>query len=69
MERGIAVLLNRIMTKLTYRGKIYSQIKKAAEKQLVELTYRKNVYQNRQLETANSKQKNNLTYRGVDYIL
>ncbi|MBK16826.1 MAG: DUF4278 domain-containing protein [Prochlorococcus sp. SP3034] len=57
------------MTKLTYRGKIYSQIKKAAEKQLVELTYRKNVYQNRQLETANSKQKNNLTYRGVDYIL
>tara|TARA_B100000945_G_scaffold307556_1_gene296156 strand:+ start:617 stop:790 length:174 start_codon:yes stop_codon:yes gene_type:complete len=57
------------MTKLTYRGKNYSQNKEVAEKQLVELTYRKNVYSTRQGKASNSKPKNNLTYRGVNYII
>tara|TARA_Y100000589_G_scaffold291209_1_gene294571 strand:+ start:819 stop:992 length:174 start_codon:yes stop_codon:yes gene_type:complete len=55
------------MTKLTYRGKDYSQNKKAAKKQFVELTYRRNVYSNRQLKASNEAQERELTYRGVAY--
>ena len=67
MERGMAVLLNRIMTTLTYRGKNYVQNKEAAEKQLVELTYRRNVYTNRMEDASSSNEKAELNYRGVNY--
>ena len=67
MERGMAVLLNRIMTTLTYRGKSYVQNKEAAEKQLVELTYRRNVYTKRMEDASSSNQKAELNYRGVNY--
>ena len=55
------------MIKLTYRGKDYSQNKKAAKKQLVELTYRRNVYSNRQLKASESIHEKELTYRGISY--
>ena len=67
MERGMAVLLNRIMTTLIYRGKSYVQNKEAAEKQLVELTYRRNVYINRMEDASSSNEKAELNYRGVKY--
>ena len=67
MERGMAVLLNRTMTTLTYRGKSYVQNKEAAEKQLVELTYRRNVYTNRMEDASSSNEKAELNYRGVNY--
>ena len=67
MERGMAVLSNRIMTTLTYRGKNYVQNKKVAEKQFVELTYRKSVYTNRMNEVSSNKEKSNFNYRGVNY--
>ena len=66
-ERGIAVLLNRIMTKLTYRGKDYYQNTKSLDKDFVELTYRRNVYTNRQSEVSSSKNKIKLSYRGIAY--
>ncbi len=66
-ERGMAVLLNRIMTTLTYRGKSYVQNKEVAEKQLVELTYRRNVYTNRMEDASSSNEKAELNYRGVNY--
>ena len=67
MERGMAVLSNRIMTTLIYRGKSYVQNKEAAEKQLVELTYRRNVYTNRMEDASSSNEKAELNYRGVNY--
>jgi len=67
MERGMTVLSNRIMTTLTYRGKSYVQNKEAAEKQLVELTYRRNVYTNRMEDASSSNEKAELNYRGVNY--
>ncbi len=67
MERGMAVLLNRIMTTLIYRGKSYVQNKEAAEKQLVELTYRRNVYTKRMEDASSSNEKAELNYRGVNY--
>ena len=57
MERGMAVLSNRIMTTLTYRGKSYVQNKEVAEKQFVELTYRRNVYTNRMDDASSSNEK------------
>ena len=68
MERGMTVLSNRIMTTLTYRGKSYVQNKEVAEKQLVELTYRRNVYTNRMEDASSSNEKAELNYRGVNYI-
>ena len=55
------------MTTLTYRGKNYVQNKKAAKKQIVELTYRRNVYTNRLAEASSSKEKAELNHRGVNY--
>ena len=67
MERGMAVLLIRIMTTLTYRGKNYVQNKEVAEKQFVELTYRRNVYSTRIEDASSSNEKADLNYRGVNY--
>ncbi len=67
MERGMAVLSHRNMTTLTYRGKNYVQNKEAAKKQLVELTYRRNVYTNRMDDASLSNEKPELNYRGVNY--
>ena len=55
------------MTTLTYRGKNYVQNKEVAKKQLVELTYRRNVYSNRMDEASSSDEKAELNYRGVKY--
>ena len=55
------------MTKLTYRGKNYSQNAKAPQKHLVQLTYRRNVYLSRQENTSNNKDQISLAYRGVKY--
>ena len=55
------------MTKLTYRGKIYSQNTKAVKKQFVELTYRQSVYLNRKSNASNKQDVNCLKYRGVKY--
>lgn len=55
------------MTTLTYRGKNYVQNKEAAKKQLVELTYRRNVYTNRMDDASSSSEKAELNYRGVNY--
>ena len=67
MERGMAVLSHRNMPTLTYRGKNYVQNKEAAKKQLVELTYRRNVYTNRMDDASSSNEKAELNYRGVNY--
>ena len=67
MERGMAVLSHRIMTTLTYRGKNYVQNKEVAKKQLVELTYRRNVYTNRMDDASSSNEKAELNYRGAKY--
>ena len=67
MERGNSRFVIRIMTTLTYRGKDYVQNKKVAKKQLVELTYRRNVYTNRMDEASSSNEKAELNYRGVSY--
>ncbi len=55
------------MTKLTYRGKDYSQNTKPAKKQFVELTYRQNVYLNRKINSSNKQDITCLKYRGVEY--
>ena len=55
------------MTTLIYRGKSYVQNKEVAEKQLVELTYRRNVYTNRMGDASSSNEKAELNYRGVNY--
>ena len=55
------------MTTLTYRGKNYVQNKKAAKKQLTELTYRRNVYTKRMDDASSSNEKAELNYRGVNY--
>jgi hypothetical protein len=57
------------MTTLTYRGKNYVQNKKAANKQPVELTYRRNVYTNRMddASSSSSNEKAELNYRGANY--
>ena len=55
------------MTTLTYRGKNYVQKKDAAKKQLVELTYRRSVYNNRMDDASSSNEKAELNYRGVNY--
>ena len=55
------------MTTLTYRGKNYVQNKEAAEKQLIELTYRRNVYSSRIGDASSSNEKAELNYRGVNY--
>tara|TARA_B100000609_G_scaffold49561_1_gene38441 strand:- start:4557 stop:4730 length:174 start_codon:yes stop_codon:yes gene_type:complete len=55
------------MTKLTYRGKAYSQNNKAAKKQYVELTYRRNVYSSRQINSSKNFKDSSLVYRGVNY--
>jgi len=63
----MTVLSNRIMTTLTYRGTNYVQNKEAAKKQLVELTYRRNVYTHRMEDASSSNEKAELKYRGVNY--
>ncbi len=55
------------MTTLTYRGKNYVQNKKVANKQPVELTYRRNVYTNRMDDASSSNEKAELNYRGANY--
>ena len=55
------------MTTLTYRGKNYVQNKEVAQKQPVELTYRRNVYTNRMDDASSSKEKAELNYRGANY--
>jgi len=67
MERGIAVLLNRIMTSLTYRGKTYTQNNSNSQKSFVELTYRRNVYTNRKKEYSSKQDLVTLKYRGIEY--
>jgi len=54
------------MTVLTYRGKEYLQKKEVTPKQVVELSYRTNVYTSRQAE-ARKQMQASLTYRGVQY--
>ena len=54
------------MTVLIYRGKEYLQHKEAAQKKLVELSYRSNVYTSRQAEAKKHMQAS-LTYRGNTY--
>ena len=63
----MAVLSLRNMTTLTYRGKNYVQNKEVAQKQQVELTYRRNVYTNRKDEASSSNEKTELNYRGANY--
>tara|TARA_B100001250_G_scaffold368912_1_gene351969 strand:- start:963 stop:1271 length:309 start_codon:yes stop_codon:yes gene_type:complete len=54
------------MPTLTYRGKEYTQLKESSShSELVELTYRRNVYSNRKGEV--SKQNHLLKYRGISY--
>ena len=55
------------MTTLTYRGKNYVQIKESFNQDFVELTYRRNVYQNRKQESSSKNNKTIFTYRGVNY--
>ena len=50
------------MTTLTYRGKNYVQNKEVVKKQLVELTYRRNVYTNRMDDASSSNEKAELNY-------
>ena len=54
------------MTVLTYRGKEYLQKKEVTPKEVVELSYRTNVYTSRQAE-ARKQMRASLTYRGVKY--
>ena len=63
----MAVLSNRNMTTLTYRGKNYVQNIKVAKQQFVELTYRRNVYTKRMDAASSSNEKAELNYRGVNY--
>ena len=63
----MAVLSHRNMTTLTYRGKNYVQNKQVANKQPVELTYRRTVYTNRMDDASSSNEKAELNYRGVNY--
>ena len=67
MERGIAVLFNRIMTSLTYRGKSYTQNNSNFENSFVELTYRRSIYTNRKKEASSRKDLVTLKYRGIEY--
>tara|TARA_B100000212_G_scaffold93855_1_gene68966 strand:- start:217 stop:426 length:210 start_codon:yes stop_codon:yes gene_type:complete len=67
MERGIAVLLNRIMTSLIYRGKTYTQNNSNHKETFVELTYRRNVYSNRKKEASPNQNLVSLKYRGIEY--
>ena len=67
MERGMAVLSHRNMTTLTYRGKNYVQNKEVAQKQPVELTYRRNAYIKRMDNASSSIEKAELNYRGANY--
>ena len=57
------------MTKLTYRGKNYTQNKISTEKQFLELTYRRNVYSNRRKDVSDNKHEVILNYRGVNYSI
>tara|TARA_Y100001968_G_C19122810_1_gene602780 strand:- start:135 stop:305 length:171 start_codon:yes stop_codon:yes gene_type:complete len=54
------------MTVLTYRGKDYLQKKEVSQKEVVELSYRSNVYTSRQAE-ARKQMHASLTYRGIQY--
>ncbi len=54
------------MTVLTYRGNEYLQQKEVTPKQVVELSYRTNVYTSRQAEARRQIQAS-LTYRGIEY--
>ena len=54
------------MTVLTYRGKEYLQHKEATPKEVVELSYRSNVYKLRQAD-AKKQMQASLTYRGNTY--
>ncbi len=54
------------MTVLTYRGKEYLQHKEATPKNVVELSYRRNIYKSRQTE-ARKDIDVTLTYRGNKY--
>tara|TARA_B100000700_G_scaffold165368_1_gene182890 strand:+ start:807 stop:977 length:171 start_codon:yes stop_codon:yes gene_type:complete len=54
------------MTVLTYRGNEYLQHKEVTPKQVVELSYRTNVYKSRQAEAKKHLQAT-LTYRGNKY--
>ena len=54
------------MTVLTYRGKEYLQHKEVAQKDTVELSYRRNIYTSRQAEAKNQVQSS-FTYRGIEY--
>ena len=54
------------MTTLLYRGHDYVQNKKVAEKQPVDLTYRRSVYKSRKIASASSEGAL-LNYRGVKY--
>ena len=55
------------MTTLTYRGKTYEQNNKPSSKEVVELTYRRNIYKKRQLDVSSNKEKTYFNYRGVNY--
>ena len=65
MERGLEHD-NKTMTVLTYRGNEYLQLKEATQKKIVELSYRRSIYNSRQIE-ARRKVQVSLTYRGVQY--
>ena len=54
------------MTVLTYRGKEYLQQKEVAQKQTVELSYRRSIYTARKAE-AKKQIQSSLTYRGIKY--
>jgi len=55
------------MTTLIYRGKTYEQINKPPAKEVVELTYRRNIYKKRQLNVSSNNEKTYFNYRGVTY--
>ncbi len=53
------------MTTLLYRGHQYQQSNASQGKPGIQLVYRRNVYQARQISNSPSQAK--LTYRGVNY--
>ena len=53
------------MSTLLYRGHTYSPNHRAAQKPVIQLTYRRNVYQSRQ--TTLQRIPVELIYRGVQY--
>ena len=65
MERGPELASLNNQSTLLYRGHTYSPNRCAAQKPVIQLTYRRNVYQSRQ--TTLQRIPVELIYRGVQY--